>query len=75
VISDPAHRALPELAAAALKPDGNIDIWRVMRGIVRRPSDIGALVSSGRDFKRALRSLRGVRGLLDGSGDFAPAEA
>lgn len=75
VISDPAHRALPELAAAALKPDGNIDIWKVMRGIARKPSDIRALVSSGRDFKRALRSLRGVRGLLDGSGDFAPAEA
>lgn len=75
VISDPAHRALPELAAAALKPDGNIDVWKVMRGIARKPSDIRALVSSGRDFKRALRSLRGVRGLLDGSGDFAPAEA
>jgi hopanoid-associated phosphorylase len=75
VISDPAHRALPELAAAALKPDGNIDIWKVMRGIARRPSDIRALVSSGRDFKRALRSLRGIRGLLDGSGDFASAEA
>ena len=75
VISDPAHRALPELAAAALKPNGNIDIWKVMRGIARKPSDIRALVSSGRDFKRALRSLRGVRGLLDGSGEFAPAEA
>lgn len=75
VISDPAHRALPELAAAALKPDGNIDIWKVMRGIARKPSDIRALVSSGRDFNRALRSLRGVRGLLDGSGEFAPADA
>jgi hopanoid-associated phosphorylase len=75
VISDPAHRALPELAAAALKPDGNIDVWKVMRGIARKPSDIRALVSSGRDFKRALRGLRGIRGLLDGSGDFAPAEA
>ncbi|KQW18478.1 phosphorylase [Afipia sp. Root123D2] len=75
VISDPAHRALPELAAAALKPDGNIDLWKVMRGIARKPSDIRALVSSGRDFNRALRSLRGVRGLLDGSGEFAPADA
>jgi adenosylhomocysteine nucleosidase len=66
VISDPASRALPRLAMDALKPDGQVDIWKVMRGIALNPTAIPALVSAGRDFNRALRSLSGCRGLLLG---------
>lgn len=73
VISDPAHRALPELAANALKADGNIDIWKVMRGVARKPSQIRALVHSGRDFNRALRGLRSYRSRLDGASGFTVA--
>lgn len=75
VISDPAHRALPEVAAKALKPNGDVDIWKVMRGIARNPSEIRALVSSGRDFNRALRGLRDYREHLDGTGNWADEEA
>ena len=66
VISDPATRALPEIATAAIKPDGNIDFVKVLRGLARNPSTLSALVSTGRDFNRALRSLRGCRGFLIG---------
>ncbi|EKS28768.1 phosphorylase [Afipia felis] len=75
VISDPAHRALPEIAAAALKANGDVDVWKVMRGIARRPSQIRALVHSGRDFNRALRGLRSYRSRLDGASGFRLAEA
>jgi hopanoid-associated phosphorylase len=75
VISDPAHRALPEIAAAALKANGDVDVWKVMRGIARRPSQIRALVHSGRDFNRALRGLRSYRSRLDGASSFVIAEA
>ncbi|UTD26415.1 phosphorylase [Bradyrhizobium sp. WD16] len=68
VISDPASRSLPALAMDALKPDGKVDIWKVMRGIAINPMAIPALVSAGRDFNRALRSLSGCRSLLLGSG-------
>jgi adenosylhomocysteine nucleosidase len=68
VISDPASRALPTLAMDALKPDGKVDIWKVMRGIAVNPMAIPALVSAGRDFNRALRSLSGCRSLLLGHG-------
>ncbi|HEY0235228.1 MAG TPA: phosphorylase [Afipia sp.] len=71
VISDPAHRALPQLAANALKPNGNVDIWKVVRGIARQPSEIRALVHSGRDFNRALRGLKGYRNRLDGGENLA----
>lgn len=75
VISDPAHRALPEIAAAALKANGDVDVWKVMRGIARKPSQIRALMHSGRDFNRALRGLRSYRSRLDGASSFRIIEA
>lgn len=67
VISDPAHRALPALARAAIKPNGQIDVAAILRGVVRNPATVRALVSTGIDFNRALRSLRGCRDYLVGS--------
>lgn len=74
VISDPAHRALPELAKSAVKPNGDIDLRKVLRGIVRNPRTLRALVSTGIDFNRALRSLRSCRGFLLGSDVLMPVE-
>jgi hopanoid-associated phosphorylase len=67
VISDPAHRALPELAQSAIKPNGDIDVRTIVRGVVRNPRSLRALVSTGIDFNRALRSLRVSRDFLIGS--------
>jgi adenosylhomocysteine nucleosidase len=74
VISDPASRALPALAMSAIKPNGDIDVRKVLRGIVRNPTTLRALVSTGIDFNRALRSLRGCRGFLLGSESLVAAE-
>lgn len=74
VISDPATRALPELATHAIKPNGDIDLRKVLRGLARNPSLLKSLVSTGRDFNRALRSLRGCRGFLLSGGGLAVAE-
>jgi adenosylhomocysteine nucleosidase len=38
----------------------------VLRGVARNPTSLRALVSTGIDFNRALRSLRGCRGFLHG---------
>ncbi len=66
VISDPAHRALPVVARRAIKPNGDLDLVRIMGSVVRNPRSLRALVSTGIDFNRALRSLRGCRGFLPG---------
>jgi adenosylhomocysteine nucleosidase len=66
VISDPAHRALPLLARRAIKPNGDINLREIVGGVVRNPRALRALVSTGIDFNRALRSLRGCRGFLLG---------
>ena len=73
VISDPAGRALPLLARSAIKPNGDIDMRKILRGIVRNPRALRALVSTGIDFNRALKSLRGCRGFLLGNDGLVPA--
>jgi adenosylhomocysteine nucleosidase len=75
VISDPASRALPAIAMTAIKPNGDIDLRKVLRGVARNPMSLRALVSTGIDFNRALRSLRGCRDFLLGDeAGFALAE-
>jgi hopanoid-associated phosphorylase len=66
VISDPAHRTLPSLAKDAIKPNGDIDLGMILRGVARNPKTLRALVSTGIEFNRALRSLRGCRDFLLG---------
>ena len=73
VISDPASRSLPALAKSAIKPNGDIDLRKVLRGVARNPTSLRALVSTGIDFNRALRSLRGCRGFLHGEEGLATA--
>ena len=69
VISDPASRALPPIAISAIKPNGDIDLRKVLRNVARNPMSLRALVSTGIDFNRALRSLRGCRSFLLGGGE------
>ena len=38
VISDPASRALPAIAMSAIKPNGDIDLRKVLRGVARNPT-------------------------------------
>lgn len=64
VISDPAGRSLPQVVSTAIKPNGEIDLRKVLRGIARHPTSIRSLVSTGIDFNRALRSLRGCRNFV-----------
>ena len=62
------------LARAAIKPNGKIDLRTVLRGIARKPRTLHALVSTGIDFNRALKSLRGCRGFLLGGDSLVPAD-
>jgi adenosylhomocysteine nucleosidase len=74
VISDPATRALPALVMTAIKPNGDIDLRKVLRGVARNPMTLRALVSTGIDFNRALRSLRGCRAFLLGGEGLVAAD-
>ncbi len=65
VISDGPDRDLPLVAAAAMRPDGSVDILGVLGGLARDPGQIPALIRTARDAGAAFRTLRRVRGLLD----------
>lgn len=74
-VSDPVTRSLPDIATDALRPDGKVDLSKVLAGVLRRPGQIPALISAGIDSERAFASLRRVRRLLGplfglGSADF-----
>lgn len=56
-ISDPAHRALPPLAAKALTPSGDVCGKTVARELVRAPRQMGGLILAGLDSRAAFRSL------------------
>lgn len=63
-VSDPAARSLPDIATQALRPDGEVDLPKVLASVLRRPGQIPALIAAGVDSERAFASLRRVRRLL-----------
>jgi hopanoid-associated phosphorylase len=65
VISDPARRTLPSLAARALKADGRIDFGAVISGLARAPREISPLIRAGGDAGKAFAGLRRCRSFLD----------
>jgi adenosylhomocysteine nucleosidase len=60
VITDPAKRALPASAIAAMRPNGTTDIAAMFRAVLKRPRDVPALVRTAIDARAARASL--VRG-------------
>jgi hopanoid-associated phosphorylase len=60
VITDPAVRALPTSAVAAMRPNGTIDIGAMIRSVLRRPRELPALIRTALDARSAHATL--VRG-------------
>ena len=56
-ICDPAERALPPAALAALDARGAIGVWRVAASLVARPGQLPALLALAADAVAARRSL------------------
>ncbi len=56
-ICDPAERALPPAALAALDARGAIGVWRVATSLVARPGQLPALLALAADAMAARRSL------------------
>lgn len=64
VISDTADRSLPPAALVAMKPDGSIALGRVLLSVLRRPSQIPALIRIGRESEKAFAALERCVGAL-----------
>jgi adenosylhomocysteine nucleosidase len=57
VISDTAYRTLPPAALVAMNPDGSISLGRVLLSVLRQPSQIPALIRTGRESEKAFAAL------------------
>lgn len=60
VITDPAKRALPVSAVAAMRPNGTTNIGAMLRSVLHRPRDLPALFQTALDARAARATL--VRG-------------
>ncbi len=57
VIADPADRALPPAAEVALRSDGRVKVWAVLRSVLAAPGQIPLLFRLGLDARAGLRAL------------------
>jgi hypothetical protein len=64
VITDPAARALPAAALAAMGPNGATDIPAMLRSVLRRPREVPALLRTALDARAARATLLRGRQLL-----------
>lgn len=64
VVCDPAHRALPDLVATAMRPDGEVSLCSVFRSLWQRPVQLFAMPRLARDASEGFRALRRCRDLL-----------
>jgi len=60
VITDPAKRALPASAVAAMRPNGTTNIGAMLRSVLKRPRELPALFQTALDARAARATL--VRG-------------
>jgi adenosylhomocysteine nucleosidase len=61
VIADTAADALPRAVVAASR-EGRVRVWRLMRGLVLAPHELGSLIRLAQRYRVAIRSLSAVAG-------------
>ena len=49
VISDPAESSLPRVALAAMRPNGTVDCFAMVRSLMNHPREVRALAETARD--------------------------
>jgi adenosylhomocysteine nucleosidase len=64
VITDPAKRALPRSAVAAMRPNGTTNIGAMLRSVLSRPRELPALLQTALDARAARATLVRGRHLL-----------
>jgi adenosylhomocysteine nucleosidase len=60
VIADPAERPLPQVALAAMRPNGTINIAKMVVSLMKDPRDLWSLVQTAQDAFAARAKLRHV---------------
>ena len=72
VVIDPAHRAVPEAAVAAMDEDGSTDVKALLRELIARPSQLSGMVRIASDAYAARAALMKLRRTLGPGFGFTP---
>ena len=64
VVTDPAMRTIPNVALAAMRPNGTVDVLTVIRSLLQRPRELSGLLRTALDARAARATLRQGRRLL-----------
>jgi hopanoid-associated phosphorylase len=64
VVTDPADRAIPETAIAAMRADGSVDMRAMLRSLFRSPRDLTDMLRLAFDARAARSTLRRSRHAL-----------
>lgn len=64
VIADPSNRRVPPAALAAVSPEGDVSVGRVVKGLMRHPADLPELISLSFDTASAMSALRRLGKIL-----------
>ena len=72
-VCDPADRAVPPAALAALDAGGSVTLGRVLVSLVHQPRQLAALLALARDAARARRSLVRHSARISAHATFTPA--
>jgi hypothetical protein len=64
VVTDPADRAIPETAIAAMRADGSVDVRAMLRSLLRSPRDLTDMLRLAFDARAARITLRRSRHAL-----------
>jgi len=59
-VADPYDRVIPQTALEAIRPDGRVRALATLGGVIRQPTQLGALFRLGRETAAALATLRRV---------------
>jgi len=59
-VLDGAKQSLPEAALSGVNEAGETQIWPVIKGLMKRPQDLPALMNLGRDSAKAQEGLKAV---------------
>ncbi len=64
VVTDPAARPIPRAALAAMRANGTIDVWSMLRTLAATPRDLGLMCRTALDARAAHAGLRKSRRVL-----------
>jgi hopanoid-associated phosphorylase len=61
VVTDPSVRPIPRAAISAMRSDGTVNVWTMLRTLAKTPREVGLMIRTALDARAAYATLRSSR--------------